>query len=64
MFGSQGLRDSTHPRTVFGLSTYPCKQVHLENPFDKTVHCVLGPHGEGLHGLFGKRQGWRGGFPS
>lgn len=64
MFGSQGLRASTQPRTVLGLSIYPAKQVHFENPFGKTVHCVLGPQGDGLHGLLGSVQGCLGGFPS
>lgn len=64
VFGSHGLRDSTQPLIVLGLSIYPGEHVHLANPFDWIVHCVFGPQGDGLHGLFGNRQGCRGGSPS
>ena len=52
-FGSQILTGSTQPRIVLGLSIYPDKQVHFENPLLKTAHCVLGPHGDGLQGCVG-----------
>lgn len=64
VFGSHGFLASIHPLTVFGLSINPGKQVHLENPFDNTAHCVFGPQGDGLHGLFGSLQCCLGGFPS
>jgi len=38
--------------------------VHLENPLSNNVHCVLGPHGDGVQGLVGRRQGVIGGSPS
>lgn len=63
-FGSQGFFFSTHPRIVFGLSMYPGKHVHFANPLSNNVHCVLGPQGDGVHGLDGKRQGVMGGSPS
>lgn len=63
-FGSQGFRCSTQPRMVLGLSRKPGRQVHLANPFGKTVHCVFGPHGDGLQGLDGSMQGTCGGVPS
>lgn len=53
-----------HPLIVLGLSKYPGKHVHLANPFDKILHCVLGPHGEGSQGFSGNRHGLPGGLPS
>lgn len=52
------------PRIVFIPSMYPDKQVHFANPFDRTVHCVLGPQGEGSHGFCGIWHGTSGGLPS
>lgn len=49
---------------VLGLSRYPCRHVHLAKPLDKIVHCVLGPHGDGLQGLSGNAHGTVGGVPS
>lgn len=49
---------------VLGLSMYPLRHVHLAKPLFSIVHCVLGPQGDGSHGLCGSLQGTSGGFPS
>lgn len=49
---------------VLGLSKNPGRHVHFANPLLKTVHCVLGPQGDGLQGFSGGAHGICGGVPS